>query len=313
MDDSFDIPVVLLVFNRPNVTEELVRKLEFIRPSKLYVVADGPRESRQDELELCLKTRQVIENGISWKCEIHKKYSEYNLGCGISVSSGLNWVFEHEEYAIILEDDCIPAISFFSFCKELLIKFRYDTRVMHICGSRWNEERIRPEISYFFSKYSHVWGWATWHRAWTLFDYNLTTWPIVKKEKYLYSVFESQRVIDYYTKIFDTYYNKSLKPGWATQWFYSVIVNSGMAIVPNSNLINNKGNIGTHSTNLSYYYNRPADENYKIISHPKIMILDRWFDTYHSKKHILRKSNLYQRIYKLLVKKVFDKGFSQNV
>jgi len=302
MDDSFNIPVVLLIFNRPKVTEELVRKLETIKPSKLYLIADGPRKSKKEDQELCSKTRKVIEKAINWKCEIKKKYSEKNQGCGICISSGLNWVFEQEEYAIILEDDCIPATSFFSFCEELLIKFRYDTRVMHICGSRWNLERIRPEVSYFFSKYSHVWGWATWRRAWNLYDYDLETWPIVKNGNYLNSVFESQKEVNSFTKIFDTYYTNSLKSGWATQWFYSVIINNGMAIVPNSNLINNKGEIGTHCSGMSYFYNRPVDEGYKITNHPKIMIVDKWFDNYHSKKHILKRVSFCKRLFNYLKK-----------
>lgn len=134
-----EIPLVFIIFNRPDTTEIVFKKIKEYKPKKLYIISDGPRDNNTKDIENCKKTRKIVED-INWDCQIFKKYSDVNLGCGINISSGLDWVFNQEEMAIILEDDCLPANGFFEYCAELLIKYKNEPNIMHIGGTNWHPE-----------------------------------------------------------------------------------------------------------------------------------------------------------------------------
>ncbi len=124
-------PVTFIIFKRPDTTEKVFEVIRQAQPEKLFVIADGPRDDREGEAEKCEATRSIIEK-VDWDCEVIKNYSDINLGCAKRVSSGINWVFENVEESIILEDDCIPDLTFFRFSEELLEKYRDDTRIASI-------------------------------------------------------------------------------------------------------------------------------------------------------------------------------------
>lgn len=154
-------PVVLIIFNRPLLTQIVFDEIKKIQPRQLFVISDGPRND--GEKSLVEQTRKISEQ-IDWKCEIFKKYSNTNLGCKISVASGLDWVFSQVEQAIILEDDCVPDITFFKFCDELLEKYKENKSIMMISGDNFFEKE--STFSYDLCHHSLIWGWATWGRAW---------------------------------------------------------------------------------------------------------------------------------------------------
>jgi hypothetical protein len=162
-------PVVIFIFNRPHYTEQLVHALAVVRPARLFVIADGPRNAK--DIKLCEQTRAVIDH-IDWPCTILKRYSTSNSGCRESIPNGLNWVFDQVDSCIILEDDCIPQPSFFHFCEELLSRYQYDERVMTIGGHRSDGPNELDSESYYFSKYPSVWGWATWKDRWANVNWN---------------------------------------------------------------------------------------------------------------------------------------------
>ena len=128
--------VALIVFNRPEVTKIVFERIRQATPGRLMVIADGPREGRQGEADACLRVRQIVEH-VDWPCEVLKNYSAANMGCGARVASGIDWVFQHVEQAIILEDDCLPDPTFFRFCEGLLERYRDEERVMQISGSNF--------------------------------------------------------------------------------------------------------------------------------------------------------------------------------
>jgi len=159
-------PVVLIAFNRPHLTRRSMEAIRAARPRDLFLVADGPRPDRPEDVSLCSAVRDELEK-VDWACEVHRRFSEVNLGCEANVELGLDWVFSHVEQAIILEDDCIPDPSFFPFCEELLERYAADDRVWHIAGnSHWVPKHVFGGASYQFSSWASVWGWATWRRAW---------------------------------------------------------------------------------------------------------------------------------------------------
>ena len=153
----------------------------------LLVIADGPRAGRMGEAQKCAEVRAVIETGVDWPCEVRKNYAAANLGCGRRVTSGLDWVFEQVGEAIILEDDCLPDATFFPYCEELLERYRDDERVSLIAGCNFQPEGVRRGggETYYFSRYMHCWGWASWRRAWRAHDHELLAWREGDAERWI--------------------------------------------------------------------------------------------------------------------------------
>ena len=177
---KLDMPVLFLIFNRADTTRQVFEAIERVKPKKLYVAGDGPRADVDSDPEKCRQARQIATS-VTWDCEVNTLFQSQNIGCKYGVSSGIDWFFKREEMGIILEDDTVPSQSFFFFCQELLEKYRHDHRIMHINGTNffWNDIQ-HPNASYFFSQYGNIWGWATWRRAWELYDVNLSDWTFVK-------------------------------------------------------------------------------------------------------------------------------------
>jgi tetratricopeptide (TPR) repeat protein len=247
-------PVVLIIFKRPEATTRVFEVIRQVQPSKLLVIADGPRLDCPEELEKCVAARKIVEQ-VDWNCEVLTNYSDINLGCKTRVASGLNWVFEQVEEAIILEDDCIPDPTFFYFCEELLERYRNDERVMQITGENTHGYQS-THSSYYFSQYSFYWGWATWRRAWRLFDKQMEAWQKTRKSQWLENLLGNQERAKYWTEIFDLTYNGFNSWGWA--WTFTCFMNQGFCIVPNQNLISNVG-FGKDAAHTTWEVDEIAD------------------------------------------------------
>lgn len=297
----FNIPVLLIIFNRPETTKKVFQRIELIKPKKLYIVADGPRSEK--EIDLIKQSREIVEK-VNWDCEIHKKYSSNNLGCGINVSEGITWFFEKEEMGIILEDDVIPSLSFFEFAEKLLHKYKDDTRIMHISAVRYNEERSRDNYSYFFSRYAHIYGWATWKRAWNEFDINIIDWPRINDSKTIENIFPDPSERKYWIERFNRAYNLEKKHFWGYQWQYAVNKNNGYCITPQVNLAQNIGITGEHNSGLDTHHFRPIIDDFIITKDPEFLIINKWYDDYHFKKHIHPKKNLLYRIIRKIYREI---------
>jgi hypothetical protein len=233
----FTTPIVLIIFKRPHTTKQVFEVIKTLQPCQLFVIADGPNPEHPGEIEKCAATRAIIDR-VDWKCEVYKNYSDINLGCKKRISSGLDWVFSQVEEAIILEDDCIPQLSFFRFCQELLERYRHNERVFQITGENTHGYRC-SDSSYYFSAYSFYWGWATWKRAWKYFDGSLKQWQQVRESQWLQDYLGDYPSAQYWAEIFDLTYNGFNSWGWA--WTFTCFVNQGLCAVPNQNLISNVG------------------------------------------------------------------------
>jgi hypothetical protein len=232
-----ETPVVFLIFNRPDLTEIVFEQIRKVRPKKLLVVADGARFP--EEVEKCEKARAIIYK-VDWNCEVITNYSDTNLGCKNRISSGLDWVFSQVEEAIILEDDCLPSQSFFFFCEKLLEYYRENSRVMHISGNNF-QTKVRNEYSYYFSKYNHIWGWATWRRAWQYYDVNIELWKKINKSKFLKNIHNNFYEQNYWYDIFERVYLEEISYTWDYQWTYTCWMKNGLSVLPNVNLVSNIG------------------------------------------------------------------------
>jgi hypothetical protein len=258
--------VVLLVFNRPHLTER---------------VSDAPRPNRPGEAERCEAVRAIIDR-VDWDCTVLKNYADVNLGCKRRIASGLDWVFEQVEEAIILEDDCLPDPSFFPFCEALLEYYRDDTRVMTISGNNFQFGRPQPFFDYYFSRYTLIWGWATWRRAWQKFDFNMKHWQQLRDHKWLDSILDDAWSVRYWTDLFNQVEQGEFDT-WDVAWTYSCWSQNGLSIVPSSNLVSNIGfdraANNTIDTN-SPFANTPTKPIKLPLQHPPFMIRDAQADRF---------------------------------
>jgi hypothetical protein len=301
-DRQLQTPVVFIVFRRPETTKVVFEEIRKASPTKLFIISDAPRNGIYNDIEKCNVVRNIVEN-VDWNCVVKRNYAEKNMGCGPRVASGLNWVFNQVESAIILEDDCLPCQAFFRYCEELLKRYWDDTRIMHISGTRWNPEFDIGPYSYIFSQYAHIWGWATWKRAWQTYDYKITSWKKIREQIKDYIVFKSKaeerRWFNNWDKISA---DPDYKNAWSFQWQYNIYMNNGLCINPKENLISNIGSEGTRSNkdnSKNPYLYKEIDEKYNIAIHPTIIAPNILFDKYHLKNHIepmLRRRNVFKRI-----------------
>jgi len=242
---GFDIPVLFLIFNRPDTTLEVFNAIKKVKPTRLYVAADGPRLNKPGEYEICEATRSVVQL-IDWECELKTLFRESNLGCKEAVSEAISWFFQNEEMGIILEDDCLPIESFFFYCRELLIKYKSDERVMHIGGLHFLSPSQTPDYSYYFSQYPHIWGWATWRRAWNHYDRQMGELESFLEVK-LNKCFTSEKQRRHLSEHLNLTKSGRINT-WDYQWFYSVLNSDGLAITSTKNMVINLGfsNQSTH-------------------------------------------------------------------
>jgi hypothetical protein len=228
-----------MIFNRPDLTEITFQAIAQARPSKLLIVADGPRPNRPGESEKCAATRKIIER-VNWDCEVLKNFSEVNLGCKKRVSSGITWAFEQVEEAIILEDDCVPDPSFFPFCDELLKKYRDNASVMAISGGSFWGNNPPTKESYYFNRMPFIWGWASWRRAWKHYDIEMKNWPQFRDSARLEELLPSWAGRLHYRKNLNRTFEGRVDT-WDYQWTYSIWNADGICIAPTRNLIQNIG------------------------------------------------------------------------
>ena len=273
----FDLstPVVFIIFNRPDTTARVFEAIRQAEPPQLLVIADGPRPDHPGEPEKCAAARSVVDQ-VDWDCDVLTNFTESNMGCKHRVSSGLDWVFDTVEKAIILEDDCLPHPTFFRFCEELLEKYRDDERVMHVNGTNVQFGCWRGEASYYFSRYPHVWGWATWRRSWQHYDVDMKLWAAaVNKEVYL-QTFTSRAEKNFWKEVWDGVCSGKINT-WDHQWAFACIARRCFTILPNVNLVSNIGfrADAAHTKEKSVGASLPVEDLEFPLKHPNAF---RWDD-----------------------------------
>lgn len=272
--------VLFLVFNRPEVTARVFEAIRKAKPPRLYVAADGPRSDRGGEQERCERVRGIATN-VDWPCEVKTLFRKNNLGCKLGVSEGINWFFENEEEGIILEDDCLPSQSFFWFCEGLLEKYKYDSRIGMIAGTRVGNASFESCASYSFSRLVQIWGWATWRRAWQGYDVNLCNWPDFEKSNGLRNAGIDEIICCHLEK---TYENAHLRrvDTWDYQWSFRCVSEGMLTVFPRKNLILNIGfgPDATHTTTGGQSGVLLEDFALDVdpIAHPKFIIPNRLYD-----------------------------------
>jgi hypothetical protein len=299
----YNTSVLFLIFNRPDTTAQVFERIRQIKPSKLYVAADAAREGRPDEAQRCAEARAIIDD-IDWDCELKTLFRESNLGCKIAVSEAITWFFEQEEYGVILEDDCLPDLSFFQFCEELLIRYKDDDRIGHISGNCFLPGIVKDGLGYDFCSVSHIWGWASWRRVWQNYDVDFPYWNEAKTDKNKRkSLFKNLNEEIYFLSFLsDTLKGNRGINTWDIQYLYMLRVQNQLSIYPAVNLVTN---IGLRSPNATHTTSRKVMKLYVLsqnidfpLKHPQYVLPNRRIDDIILKKKFFS----YKRLIRYLLK-----------
>ena len=235
---SCTTPVVIIGYNRPDLMKRVLVELKRQSVEHLLVVLDGPKPTVEDHIK-CGEVKSLIEM-IDWPKRKDVCISESNMGLRRRVVTGLNWAFTLVEEAIVLEDDCVPSMSFLKFCSHCLERYKEDTRVWTICGQNLQKGRSIGTASYYMSSYAHCWGWATWKDRWEQNTFTSGDWR--RRVRQTPSWKERFRWDE---RIFwqDIFYNVEMGRihSWAYQWQACIWMNNGNSITPNVNLVMNVG------------------------------------------------------------------------
>ena len=239
-DITLTSPVLFLIFNRPETTQQVFSAIRKAKPPRLYVAADGPRSDYPNEDEKCEHSRKIATN-VDWDCEVKTLFRDQNLGCRLAVGQAIYWFFEQEPEGIILEDDCLPSQSFFWFCQEMLEYFRNDKAVGVICGFYSNELEYKPSTSFFFSRYLRVWGWAGWRRSNEGYDSNINL-LIEKQNTWKKDIFSRTDIFlkRYWQDMFEEVGSGKIDT-WDIQLQYLLWQKKQQVIVSSKNLVQNIG------------------------------------------------------------------------
>ncbi len=265
-----DVAVAFITFNRPEPTAKSFARIREARPSRLFLVSDAARPDRPGEADLVNQTRAIAQQ-VDWPCDVQKIYAAENMGCGRRISSAITEAFQSVDRLIVLEDDCVANASFFPYCAELLDRYQDDDRVMAVTGDNFQQGVSRTKSSYYFSKYMHCWGWATWRRAWQHFQLDIPTWPSFRDSGGLAECCD-QREIEYWTGIFDRCHAGNSQ-SWAYPWLLCCWMNKGLTAIPDVNLVTNIG-FGEDATHTRKSDSSAAIKSYAIdmIVHPNEVV-----------------------------------------
>ncbi|MDR0339157.1 MAG: hypothetical protein LBH65_02645 [Desulfovibrio sp.] len=273
--------LLLILFNRPEHTRQTFAAVRAARPPRLYVAADGPRPGNEADSALCREARSIVD-AVDWPCRVETLFRVRNLGCRVACSEAIRWFFKHEDEGVILEDDILAHPDFFSFCDAMLERFRHEPRVMSVNGSNFQMGLKRGSASYYYSIFAHVWGWATWARAWRHFDLRMSGYRSFMRGSFPAQA-QSERYTDFFLRRFAEVESGRLS-SWAYPWSYAVFRHNGLNVNPNVNLTANAGfGSGTHCPGDSLWaYARP--EAMGPVIHPEAIAPCREADllTFHT-------------------------------
>lgn len=281
---DFTTPILLITYKKIDTTLAVLKKIKEVKPEILYISSNYGKNAAENIIISDL--RGLIDREIDWECKVRLLYRDTHLSAKKSIHTAIDWLFENEEMGIILEDDCLPDVSFFDFCQSLLREYRSDQRIWHISGTcTIKRSDLINNDSFYFSNYCHIWGWATWADRWTSYDPELNELDVFIKNKFIQNIFSSFLLRNFWTENFVKVRADKVDT-WDYQWYFSMWVNNGLSIIPTKNLISNIGFgvDGTHTTNPAHpLANLQKYQIEKELIPPKFFLPNRHYDDLNGK------------------------------
>ena len=264
--------------------------LASIQPTRLFITADGPRKGNEEDLKNCEEVRNIIKN-IHWECDVKYLLREENWGCKNAVADAISWFFNEVEQGIILEDDCLPNKSFFDFCEQMLEKHKQDMQIMHIGGTNFQSDDFAITSSYYFSRIAHIWGWATWKRAWELYKVDISDYTPKNLKHWFDHYGFPQNSFLYWHNAFKSVNNNKINT-WDYQWTYTIWKHNGLSIIPGKNLVTNIGftQDATHTIKGAEEYALLPVFEINEITHPNSKVVNLTADNYTFNKWYVKRS-----------------------
>ena len=266
-------PVLFIVFNRFDTTRIVFDQIRKQTPKQLFIAADGPRKYIQDEKIKCDFIKNWLIANIDWDCRIHTLFRKENIGCGRGPFTAINWFFEHVNEGIILEDDCIPADSFFKFCEENLNRYRNNDNISIISGNNFLPSKSAQFSSdYYFSVFPSTWGWATWKRTWEGYKFIVPKWSYQEEISLKKFLFSDYKYSQWWINQLHCMQNAKPEDMWDFQFYFHCMKRKQLAIIPKVNLVSNIGfgESATHTTDKqSNIANLPTYELEFPLRHPE--------------------------------------------
>lgn len=282
---EINVPLLIIAFNRPDVFRILMDTLSHHKFRRLYIFVDHERENVPGEAERVEECREIARS-VDFCDEKLLNFSSCNLGCGYGPFSAITWAFQSTEELVILEDDCIPGRTFFSFCEEMLAKYRADNQIWMISGNNFSEKSCHIADSYTFSGYAHFWGWATWKRSWAevVYDRQVCHELVgrIPENRFL-----NKKEKGFFISEYRTNFLRESDDLWDYQAALSMALKQGLSIVPRSNLVTNIGRMGTHFSSDRPFFNQKADDYFFVEKHPEKIERDIAYDLAHFNNHWL--------------------------
>lgn len=292
-------PVLLITFNRPHYTAEMLKALKDAEVENLYIFKDGPRPDNLDDYKASIEIENLVAT-IDWPCNVKTLYMTNNLGCGYGPYTAISWVFNHEDTLIILEDDCVPTRTFFQFCSDMLSRYANDQRVSVVSGRcQLYDATAFAGKDYIFTQFAPTWGWATWKRVWKGFDIQMRNVKAFFDSGGFTIQFGTKKECQYMNRRFKKDYadSKLLTHVWDNQFGYHSRINGALRIMPAKNLIQYIGIEGTHSGDgTADMMAFSASEDFKAVRHPQDVELDKQYDSLYFNRFINSPLTLSERI-----------------
>ena len=295
MNTDINVPVLLIGFNRPDVMRQSFEYIRNARPAKLYVAIDGARDYEEGEDQLVTAVKEIVSK-VDWECETHYRFNDQNRGAELTISSAVSWVLENEEFVIVLEDDIIAPMSFLKFAQDMLLRYRNIDEVYMISSCQTTPIDMPNNEDYLFGIYGHIWGWATWKRAWNRFDLNVDDFDKYLSGEELSKLTQNEEE----KKLWRSTLKEMKKRGagnntWDVCWSYVRFKENGLSIIPRVHLSSNIGAEGLHSKGQTADHYKPFDANFTAKIHPKEVARNLNYDNYHFNNHINRRPTIVQR------------------
>lgn len=268
---AFDTPLLLLAFNRPDTTAQVLDRIRQVKPKQLFVAVDGARADKEGEWEQ-VKAVQDLMQQVDWDCKLHTNFRTKNLGCRAAVVSAMDWFFEQVTAGIILEDDCVPHLDFFEFCQENLLRYQNQEQVLQIGGFNiLSDQTHNLPVDYFFTQHAMIWGWATWRRAWKMMDVDMLLLPDYMEQSVTQKpLFGDQLAQAYIIDKWQKTYRKE-NSSWAYAWAFGVFAHQGVCILPSQNLVENVGlgQAATHTQDATHLVQKTTSKRLSFpLKHP---------------------------------------------